>query len=121
MLTDDLVDVFVVDGSSLDEVEKQLRKFKESIKIVNTFHPSTHKISNINIKIQLNNDIKNLVQLLNFIFYLLDLLNNQQHTYNGASSTTPSAVNIHTQQPPAISVVTFRWDSIKHNRGAPDR
>lgn len=39
LLTDELVDVFVVDGTTLDEVEKQLRKFKESVKIVNTFHP----------------------------------------------------------------------------------
>lgn len=39
LLTDELVDVFVVDGTTMDEVEKQLRKFKESVKIVNTFHP----------------------------------------------------------------------------------
>lgn len=39
LLTDDLADVFVVDGSTFEEVEKQLRKFKESIKIINTFHP----------------------------------------------------------------------------------
>ena len=41
LLTDDLVDVFIVDGVTLDEVDQQLRKFKESIKIVNTFHPSS--------------------------------------------------------------------------------
>lgn len=39
LLTDDLIDVFVVDGTTMDEVEKQLIKFKESVKIVNTFHP----------------------------------------------------------------------------------
>lgn len=39
LLTDDMVDVFIVDGISKAEVEQQLRKFKESIKIVNTFHP----------------------------------------------------------------------------------
>lgn len=39
LLTDDLVDVFVVDGDTMDEVEKQLRKFKESVKIINTYHP----------------------------------------------------------------------------------
>lgn len=38
LLTDDLIDVFVVDGTTHDEVEKQLLKFKESVKIVNTFH-----------------------------------------------------------------------------------
>lgn len=39
LLTDDLIDVFVVDGTTLEEVEKQLIKFKESVKIVNTFQP----------------------------------------------------------------------------------
>lgn len=39
LLSDDLIDVFVVDGTTQDEVEKQLIKFKESVKIVNTFHP----------------------------------------------------------------------------------
>lgn len=41
LLTDDLIDVFIVDGSTQDEVEKQLIKFKESVKIVNTFHPAS--------------------------------------------------------------------------------
>lgn len=39
LLTDDLIDVFIVDGTTQEEVEKQLLKFKESVKIVNTFHP----------------------------------------------------------------------------------
>lgn len=39
LLTDDLLDLFVVDGSTQDEVEQQLRKYKESIKIVNTYSP----------------------------------------------------------------------------------
>lgn len=39
LLTDDLLDLFVVDGSTQDEVEQQLRKFKESIKIVSTYSP----------------------------------------------------------------------------------
>lgn len=34
-----MLDVFIVDGITKTEVEQQLRKFKESIKIVNTFHP----------------------------------------------------------------------------------
>lgn len=41
LLTDDLIDVFVVDGNTQEEVEKQLIKFKESVKIVNTFHPAS--------------------------------------------------------------------------------
>lgn len=39
LLTDDLLDLFVVDGSTQDEVEQQLRKFKESIKIITTYSP----------------------------------------------------------------------------------
>lgn len=39
LLTDDLLDLFVVDGCTQDEVEQQLRKFRESIKIVTTFSP----------------------------------------------------------------------------------
>lgn len=39
LLTDELVDVFIVDGNSVEEVEKQLRQFKESIKIFDRFRP----------------------------------------------------------------------------------
>jgi magnesium-transporting ATPase (P-type) len=48
LLTDDMVDVFIVDGFSKSEVEQQLRKFKESIKIVNTFHPAGVQSVNAN-------------------------------------------------------------------------
>lgn len=40
LLTDELADVFIVDGSSLEEVEKQLRQFRESVRIVNRFRPT---------------------------------------------------------------------------------
>lgn len=40
LLTDEMIDVFIVDGFSKSEVEHQLKKFKESIQIVNTFHPA---------------------------------------------------------------------------------
>lgn len=43
LLTDELVDVFIVDGITMEEVEQQLKKFKESIKIVNTYHPMSNK------------------------------------------------------------------------------
>lgn len=43
----------IVDGDSQDEVEKQLIKFKESVKIVNTFHPAS-KFTTFRAKIQLN-------------------------------------------------------------------
>jgi phospholipid-translocating ATPase len=76
LLTDDMVDIFIVDGSSKLEVEQQLRKFKESIKIVNTFHPPGVK----------------------------------SVSTNGFFRKDPS-VDIKVQAPPAISVVTFRWDN----------
>lgn len=40
LLTDELADVFIVDGNSLEEVDKQLRKFRECVKIVNTYRPA---------------------------------------------------------------------------------
>ncbi|CAD7087028.1 unnamed protein product [Hermetia illucens] len=90
LLTDDLADVFVVDGSTFEEVEKQLRKFKESIKIINTFHPISK--------------------------------DHNTTTSNGANlgSSTPVQTGRNHPAPPAISVVTFRWDSIKQNKGEPD-
>lgn len=85
MLTDDLVDVFIVDASTYDEVHQQLLKFKENIKIVNTFQPQSPA------------DI-------------------QLGTSNGRMDTTEHSTGTSTppqqQQtaPPAVSVVTFRWD-----------
>lgn len=34
-----MLDVFIVDASTYDEVNQQLLKFRESIKIVNTYQP----------------------------------------------------------------------------------
>ena len=51
LLSDDMVDVFIVDGISKLEVDQQLRKFKESIQIVNTYHPPGEK-NQINFTIQ---------------------------------------------------------------------
>ncbi|KAJ8933400.1 hypothetical protein NQ314_014040 [Rhamnusium bicolor] len=39
LLTDEMVDVFIVDASSYDEVHQQLLKFRDNIKIVHTFQP----------------------------------------------------------------------------------
>jgi magnesium-transporting ATPase (P-type) len=77
LLTDDMVDIFIVDGISKAEVEQQLRKFKESIKIVNTFHPPG-------------------VQSVNS---------------NGFFKQR-EPVDIKLQTPPAISIVTFRWEMV---------
>lgn len=54
-----MVDVFIVDGVTKSEVEQQLRKFKESIKIVNTFHPNGVQNFNSNINGHLKVDPRN--------------------------------------------------------------
>ncbi|XP_013108073.2 phospholipid-transporting ATPase ID isoform X1 [Stomoxys calcitrans] len=97
LLTDDLADVFIVDGSTLEEVEKQLRQFKESIRIVNRFRPAP-----LNSSISLN----------------LNGAHNQE-----ANMTAVKMSQISPPPPPAISVVTFRWDDEdinKRNKGEPD-
>ncbi|XP_045484155.1 probable phospholipid-transporting ATPase IM isoform X2 [Pieris rapae] len=39
LLTDDMAEVFVIDGSSHDDVDRQLAKCRDSIRVVNTFLP----------------------------------------------------------------------------------
>lgn len=80
LLTDEMVDVFIVDASSYDEVQQQLLKFRDSIKIVNTFQPRSPNQMGAN--------------------GIVDISDRSMGT-----STPPQPV-----QPPAVSVVTFRWD-----------
>ncbi|XP_032594912.1 probable phospholipid-transporting ATPase IM isoform X2 [Drosophila grimshawi] len=99
LLTDELVDVFIVDGSSVEEVEKQLRQFKESIKIFDRFRPGG--IDNYNGESGMDPLSVTMTQTSAFM-----------QDSNGS---------IISQPPPAISVVTFRWDAkIKDNKGGPD-
>uniref|UniRef100_T1PJK4 Phospholipid-transporting ATPase n=1 Tax=Musca domestica TaxID=7370 RepID=T1PJK4_MUSDO len=80
LLTDDLADVFIVDGSTLEEVERQLRQFKESIRIVNRFRPPP----TINLNL------------------------NGSHDHNDRSTAAALKMSqISPPPPPAISVVTF--------------
>ncbi|XP_017962613.1 phospholipid-transporting ATPase ID isoform X4 [Drosophila navojoa] len=101
LLTDELVDVFIVDGNSVEEVEKQLRQFKESIKIFDRFRPGgTEAMNNFNSDSSMDPMSVAMTQTSAFM-----------QDANG--STMPP--------PPAISVVTFRWDAkIKDNKGGPD-
>ncbi|XP_035447055.1 probable phospholipid-transporting ATPase IM isoform X3 [Spodoptera frugiperda] len=39
LLTDDMAEVFVIDGASYDDVDRQLAKCRDSIRVVNTFMP----------------------------------------------------------------------------------
>ncbi|XP_044762025.1 probable phospholipid-transporting ATPase IM isoform X2 [Coccinella septempunctata] len=80
LLTDDLVDVFIVDASTYDEVHQQLNKFKENIRIVNTFHPCSPS----GIQIGTTNGKLN-------------------STHRLAGESTPP----HVKSPPAVSIVTF--------------
>lgn len=61
LLTDELVDVFIVDGITMEEVEQQLKKFKESIKIVNTYHPMSKIVNGFFL----------LLFFINFVFFSL--------------------------------------------------
>uniref|UniRef100_A0A034V3Z4 Phospholipid-transporting ATPase n=1 Tax=Bactrocera dorsalis TaxID=27457 RepID=A0A034V3Z4_BACDO len=53
LLTDELADVFIVDGSSLEEVNKQLRQFRESVRILNRFRPTPLEPT-VNLNLNLN-------------------------------------------------------------------
>ncbi|XP_030246129.1 phospholipid-transporting ATPase ID isoform X3 [Drosophila navojoa] len=87
LLTDELVDVFIVDGNSVEEVEKQLRQFKESIKIFDRFRPGgTEAMNNFNSDSSMDPMSVAMTQTSAFM-----------QDANG--STMPP--------PPAISVVTF--------------
>ncbi|XP_012160650.1 probable phospholipid-transporting ATPase IM isoform X3 [Ceratitis capitata] len=100
LLTDELADVFIVDGSSLEEVNKQLREFRESVRILNRFRPTPLEPA-VNLNINGGNSADR----------------NSSFMYGSGLRTQTSP-----PPAPAISVVTFRWDDdkIKHNKGEPD-
>ncbi|XP_043949230.1 phospholipid-transporting ATPase ID isoform X9 [Drosophila biarmipes] len=102
LLTDELADVFIVDGNSVEEVEKQLRQFKESIKIYNRFRPGGFDPFD-----RLNSDSN---------MDPLSVTMTQTSAFMQETNLPPTP-----PPPPAISVVTFRWDDkIKDNKGGPD-
>ncbi|XP_067642214.1 phospholipid-transporting ATPase ID isoform X3 [Eurosta solidaginis] len=103
LLTDELADVFIVDGSSVEEVEKQLRQFRESVRIVNRFRPTPLE-PNVNLNLNLNGT------------------NSAEHNNMSVMYGTGFRTQVSPPPAPAISVVTFRWDDdkIKHNKGEPD-
>lgn len=82
LLTDEMVDVFIVDGTTAEEVQQQLQKFRESIRIVNTYQPRSPANQQLGAS---NGGISG--------------------TEGGRVPSPPPAA-----QPPAVSVVTFRWD-----------
>ncbi|EAA08202.6 AGAP002644-PA [Anopheles gambiae str. PEST] len=109
LLTDDMVDVFVIDGITKSEVEQQLRKYMDSLRIVNTYHPATNQAHSQTVGSGGTTSETSAV------------------TANGAhSSSSGPMVDIQNTSPPSVSVVTFRWDnrhkytSIGGSEEAPD-
>lgn len=88
LLTDELVDVFIVDASSFDEVQQQLLKFKDNIKIVNTFQPRSPAANAVASTKQTSNG-------------------KMESSNHSTGTSTPPHQPVH---PTAVSVVTFRWD-----------
>lgn len=79
------MDVFIVDASSFDEVQQQLLKFRDNIKIVHTFQPRSPAVA-----------------------VTKQTLNGKMESSNHSTGTsTPPLQPVH---PTAVSVVTFRWD-----------
>ncbi|XP_053679625.1 phospholipid-transporting ATPase ID [Anopheles nili] len=109
LLTDDMADVFVIDGITKGEVEQQLRKYMDSLRIVNTYHPSNvQKANTMHTRTVASSETSAV-------------------TANGAhSSSSGPMVDIQNTSPPSVSVVTFRWDnrhkytSIGGSEEAPD-
>ncbi|CAH1166769.1 unnamed protein product [Phyllotreta striolata] len=81
LLTDELVDLFIVDASGFDEVQQQLLKFRDNIKIVHTFHPRPRTPNDHN-----------------------STSNGRVEIGNGSGANVQST---HSMSPPAVSVVTF--------------
>lgn len=81
-----MLDVFIVDAATYEEVHQQLLKFKENIRIVQTYQPRSpaNKL-----------DAKN--------------GNIDASDHSTGTSTPPAPL-----PPPAVSVVTFRWDDDVH-------
>ncbi|XP_067642213.1 phospholipid-transporting ATPase ID isoform X2 [Eurosta solidaginis] len=88
LLTDELADVFIVDGSSVEEVEKQLRQFRESVRIVNRFRPTPLE-PNVNLNLNLNGT------------------NSAEHNNMSVMYGTGFRTQVSPPPAPAISVVTF--------------
>uniref|UniRef100_A0A182Q512 Phospholipid-transporting ATPase n=1 Tax=Anopheles farauti TaxID=69004 RepID=A0A182Q512_9DIPT len=102
LLTDDMVDVFVIDGITKSEVEQQLRKYMDSLRIVNTYHPANvQKASTVHSQTVANSSETSAV------------------TANGAqhSSSSGPMVDIQNTSPPSVSVVTFSVNCSNYSDG----
>uniref|UniRef100_A0A182P3T7 Phospholipid-transporting ATPase n=1 Tax=Anopheles epiroticus TaxID=199890 RepID=A0A182P3T7_9DIPT len=100
LLTDDMVDVFVIDGITKSEVEQQLRKYMDSLRIVNTYHPANVQKTN------------------NMHSHTVGNSETSAVTANGAhSSSSGPMVDIQSTSPPSVSVVTFSVNCSNYSDG----
>ncbi|XP_058824499.1 phospholipid-transporting ATPase ID isoform X4 [Topomyia yanbarensis] len=105
LLTDDMVDVFIIDGLTKLEVEQQLRKYMESLRIVNTYQP-TSKLDVISLSEE-NFSCSIVISALPKSSF------NQSSeltgvTANGGNTrSTGPMIEIQNSSPPSVSVVTF--------------
>ncbi|XP_065094406.1 phospholipid-transporting ATPase ID isoform X2 [Ochlerotatus camptorhynchus] len=96
LLTDDMVDVFIIDGLTKVEVEQQLRKYMESLRIVNTYHPTTMPKNSLNQSSGLTTG----------------------PTANGGNSgSSGPMIEIQNSSPPSVSVVTFSVNCSNYTDG----
>uniref|UniRef100_A0A182NRB6 Phospholipid-transporting ATPase n=1 Tax=Anopheles dirus TaxID=7168 RepID=A0A182NRB6_9DIPT len=101
LLTDDMVDVFVIDGITHSEVEQQLRKYMDSLRIVNTYHPANvQKASTIHSQTVASSETSAVTA------------NGAQH-----SSSSGPMVDIQNTSPPSVSVVTFSVNCSNYSDG----
>lgn len=123
LLSDEMVDLFIVDGTTREEVEQQLRQFRESVRIIKRFQPrrGVHRsptrennipngdvFSNSTSRESLNGDpYKSATSVLE-----------SNHTLSKVAPVDGAFTNI---RPPAVSVVTFRWDIVLRNKHKPIR
>ncbi|XP_062558689.1 phospholipid-transporting ATPase ID isoform X2 [Armigeres subalbatus] len=96
LLTDDMLDVFIIDGLTKAEVEQQLRKYMESLRIVNTYHPTTLPKNTLNQNSGLTSG----------------------PTANGGNSgSSGPMIEIQNSSPPSVSVVTFSVNCSNYSDG----
>ncbi|CRK86707.1 CLUMA_CG000540, isoform A [Clunio marinus] len=105
LLTDDMVDIFVVDGITKAEVEQQLRMFRESIKIVNTFHPPGVQNVNSNGFFRRDQTVDYKVQTapaISIVTFSSEVEKIFENSETGKREQTVSGANVLAKEPPEI-------------------
>ncbi|XP_077285746.1 ATPase phospholipid transporting 8B [Arctopsyche grandis] len=103
LLTDDMVEVFVVDGVTHEEVEQQLKKYRDAIRVVNTFQPQG---PGLNHHTTSSNENGNGMSSQNVS---RPAIRSDDSAITFADNQRDASVKVNPA--PAISVVTFRWEN----------